>query len=461
MNISGNNRKVAVVGLGYVGLSIATVLARRGVRVFGIDRREEIVSGVNAGNCPVREPGLDDLVRRVVAFGKLTAHTDPGVLGKSQVVILAVGTPLEENYRPDTTQLLAAVDDIAPHLRAGHAVVVKSTVPPGTTRRVAAHLAGKTGLRAGRDLVVACCPERLAEGRMIRDIETIPVVVGGLTPGNTSEVAGFWSGLGWRVIPVSGPEEAEMMKLADNLWIDLNIALANELCMICHRMNVDVLEVISAANTLSKGTGRVNILFPGPGVGGSCLVKDPWFLHHLGQKRGVTLNLPPAGRKTNESMPGFVAGLIREDLQRRGASLEGAGVTVLGLSFKQNTGDTRFSPSLDLVRLLAAEKARVRVHDPWVEAGHAEELLAGLARVEPEIQPAVRGSDAVVFMVGHPEFIKGPDYWKGLLGSRCLMVDCRYIFDPALMTGAGLRYLAPGRRAPGESSGETMLCREY
>ena len=140
---------------------------------------------------------------------------------------------------------------------------------------MASYLEAKTGLKPGEDITLACCPERLAEGNMIQDIESIPVVVGGFTPDNTKETADFWSNLGCPVIPVSGPEEAEMIKLADNLWIDLNIALFNELCLVCHGLNIDVLEVISGANSLPKGKGSVNILFPGPGVGGSCLVKDP------------------------------------------------------------------------------------------------------------------------------------------------------------------------------------------
>jgi len=449
MTVSANRNNVAVVGLGYVGLSLAAVLAGRGVRVFGIERRESIVALVNAGICPIQEPGMDTLVWEAVASGRLTAHTDPGMVGKAGVVILAVGTPLGPDHRPDTGQILKAADDIAPFLKKGQALILKSTVPPGATREVAGYLARKTSLDPGRDLIVACCPERLAEGRMIRDIESIPVVVGGLTPDNRSEIASFWTGLGWEVVTVPGPEEAEMAKLADNLWIDLNIALANELCILCHRLGLDVLEVIKAANTLPKGSGRVNILSPGPGVGGSCLVKDPWFVHQLGRERGIALNLPASGRKANEEMPGFVAGLIEEGLAEKGLGLAGSTVAVMGLAFKQNTGDTRFSPSLSLIRILSGAGARVRAHDPWVPPDEAAELMAGLGRVETGIPSAVSGSDAVVFMVAHPEFLKGPEYWRDLVGSRCLVLDCRYLFDPAKMAGAGLYYIAPGRPLPG------------
>jgi len=212
------------------------------------------------------------------------------------------------------------------------------------------------------------------------------------------------------------------------------------------------MEVINAANTLPKGSSKVNILFPGPGVGGSCLVKDPWFLQHLGRENGLTLSLPGAGRKINESMPGYMVGIIEESLDKKGQKLEGSEVAVLGLSFKNNTGDTRFSPSVPLIRLLWEGGAKVRVNDPWVGRQQAAELVAGLARVEQDIPSAVRGCHAVVIMVGHPEFLREAPYWKGLLGGSCLLLDCRNIFDPLEMTSAGIDYLAPGRRVPGDRS---------
>lgn len=446
MASTGKRRKIAVVGLGYVGLSIASVLARRGARVYGVDRREDVVAKVNAGICPVREPFMDELVHSVVNSGKLSAHTDPLVTGEADVIILSVGTPLDRNYRPDTAQLTSALDDIVPYITRGKAVILKSTVPPGTTRKSAEYLAAKTGLVPGHDFTMACCPERLAEGRMIKDIETIPVIVGGLNDGNTLEVSGFWHGMGWETIAVSGPEEAEMSKLADNLWIDVNIALANELCMVCHSMELDVLEVINAANTLPKGSGKVNILLPGPGVGGSCLVKDPWFLHYLGEEYGLALNLPAAGRKINDSMPGYIVRIIEEELKKTGVGLEQARITVLGLSYKQDTGDTRFSPALLLIRLLWEAGASVRAYDPWVDPGHALEITSGLAVVEEDIKQAVSGSHAVVFMVGHPEFLEGAGYWREMLDKGCLVMDCRHIFDPVEMTESGIKYISPGRR---------------
>lgn len=449
------------MGLGYVGISIAALLSRRGARVLGIDRSEDVVIKVNSGVCPIKEPGMDELVRRAVSFGRLTSHTVPEIISKAEYIILAVGTPLDDGYRPDTSQLTEAAESIIPFLRRGQVLILKSTVPPGATRRLADYISEKTGLEAGKDLHVAFCPERLAEGRIIRDLESIPVIVGGLTPECAEITASFWSGMGWEVIRVSGPEEAEMIKLADNLWIDLNIALANELCMLCHKMDIDVLEVINGANTLPKGMGNVNILFPGPGVGGSCLVKDPWFVHNLGVEMGVNLKLPSAGRQVNEWMPGFIVEVIEEKLVAAGRSLRGAEIAVMGLAFKQNTGDTRFSPSITLVRLLSAAGARVNVFDSWVSLGYASELLYGAASVDSDITSAARGKDAVVFMVGHDDFPREPRYWKGLVKKGCLLLDCRYIFNGADMTAEGLEYISPGRRVTPGPNREESLCKEF
>ncbi|HBV97890.1 MAG: hypothetical protein JL50_07620 [Peptococcaceae bacterium BICA1-7] len=456
-----NKKKVAVIGLGYVGLSLAAAMSRRGARVYGIDRSEDVVRSVRAGLCPIREPGMDDLIREETTSGRLSAHREAALAGEADVIIMAVGTPLDGGYRPDMRQLEEAAGDICPFLRKGQTLILKSTVPPGTTREVARLLAEGTGLVPGKDIYMACCPERLAEGRIIKDLETIPVVVGGLTPKDTEEAASFWSGLGWEVIKVSGPEEAEMTKLADNLWIDLNIALANELCMLCHSMGVDVLEVINGANTLPKGMGKVNILFPGPGVGGSCLVKDPWFTHNMGVRHGLSLRLPSSGRLINEGMPGFIVRVTEEKLGARGIGLKGSPVCVMGLSFKQNTGDTRFSPSLPLIRMLSSRGAQVRVFDPWVPAHLAGELVEGRARVETDLRQAVTGCRAVIFMVGHEDFPRAPGFWKKLLEEDCLLVDGRYIFKGAEMMGAGLNYLAPGRKILRVSCEENSLCREF
>lgn len=456
-------KEVAVIGLGYVGLSIAAVLAARGADVVGIDTKEQVVSSVNSGVCHINEPGLSELVSEVVRKGSLRAVTDLKVTEKAEVLIVAVGTPLGFDYEPDLRDLKTVCLSLAPVLQKGQLVIVKSTVSPGTTTNIVAGiLAGHSALKPGIDFGLACCPERLAEGRILADINALPVIVGGVNPENSKVVAGFWQSYGWETIEVSGPEEAEMSKLADNLWIDVNIALANEIALLCESLDIDALEVINAANTLPKGMHNVNILFPGPGVGGSCLVKDPWFVHNLGRKKGINMLLPSTGRKINEGMPYHVVRMTEEALANCGKKLEGSTVGVLGLAFKHKTGDMRYSPSIPLVKELKKRGAMVLACDPWVDYEEAVKLVdLGLSNYYINPQEVIGRADAVVVMVGQPEFLLSPEEWLVLTGPKTPIIDCRYVLNQSAMLSRGLLYycIGRGRRMPGKWEGK--LCKEF
>lgn len=456
-------KRVAVVGLGYVGLSIAAVLAARGADVVGIDAREQVASSVKGGICHINEPGLSDLVLEATRKGNLRATTDIKATAKAEVIIIAVGTPLGFDYEPDLRDLRMVCLSLAPVLQKGQLVIVKSTVSPGTTKNIVAGiLAGHSALKPGIDFALACCPERLAEGRILADINALPVIVGGLNPENTRLTAGFWQGYGWETIEVSAPEEAEMSKLADNLWIDVNIALANEIALLCEALGIDALEVINAANTLPKGMHNVNILFPGPGVGGSCLVKDPWFVHNLGRKMGINMLLPSTGRKINEGMPYHVVRMTEEALAGCGKKLGGSTVGVLGLAFKHKTGDMRYSPSIPLIKELNERGAAVFACDPWVDGEEAVKLV-DLAPFNYYKNPreVISRADAVVLMVGQPDFLLSPEEWLALAGSKTPIIDCRYVLNQSAMLSMGLSYysIGRGRRTPGRWEGN--LCKEF
>ena len=267
------------------------------------------------------------------------------------------------------------------HLRQGQLLVLKSTVPPGTTRDVVLPLLQRSGLVCGEDFGLAFTPERFAEGTALREVRSLPIVVGGMDPASKRDAAEFWHrALGVEVVPLDSPEAAEIVKLADNWWIDLNIALANELAKFCGAHNVDVLDVIAAANTVPKGKGMVNILLPSVGVGGSCLVKDPWMVWHSARRRGVEIHTAPAGRKVNLGMPEYTAQLIIDELLRLGKDPATSTVAVLGAAFKNNTGDLRATPVEGVVTALAKAGATVRVYDPLVDPLQAEALL-GVAPV--------------------------------------------------------------------------------
>ena len=274
---------IAVVGFGYVGSCIGITLAERGMRVSGIDSDRELIEEMRAGYCRFNEPGLAQALERVRGLGTLRLSTGYEDVSTADVVIIAVGTPVDANRSIVTGHLEAACAALAPQMRADQLVILKSTVAPGTTQGLVRPLLEKSGLVQGRDFGLAFCPERLAEGNALAQFRTIPIVVGGCDSDSTAAACEFWaSALGTEVLPFAGPEVAELVKLTDNWWIDANVALANELARLCGALNVDVLDVIAGANSLPKGSSHVNVLLPSVGVGGSCLTKDPWILWSAG-----------------------------------------------------------------------------------------------------------------------------------------------------------------------------------
>jgi UDP-N-acetyl-D-mannosaminuronic acid dehydrogenase len=290
--------------------------------VTGIDVRPGLVAEINDGRTRVREPGLDDLVAQTVKAGRLTATTDFSAVADQDVVIVTVGTPLGQDFEPVVDDIEAAAKGVAAFLAPGQLVILKSTVPPNTTTGIVQPILETSGLRAGVDFGLAFCPERLAEGRAVRDLTSIPVVVGAVDERSADACRLLWrEALGVESVLVDSPREAELTKLADNLWIDLNIALANELAKICDKLGSNVTQVIDAANTLPKVNYNVNILMPSMGVGGYCLTKDPWFVHHLGEQLGLDMLTPQTSRAVNDTMPDYTCELLREQLALVGKEL--------------------------------------------------------------------------------------------------------------------------------------------
>lgn len=429
-----------MVGFGYIGAVIGAVLADRGHRVHGIDPSARVRERVAAGRSPVPEPGLEELIGLHTRTGALTIGDDPSVVAACDVVLLAVGTPLTAAGDADTGQLVQAAESIAGHLRDGQLVMVKSTVPPGTTAEAVAPV-----LRRRAAVHVAFSPERLAEGRAVQEFRTIPIVVGGVDPESTVAAARFWrQALGIEVIELSGSLGAELVKLADNLWIDLNIALANELAQLADRLGgVDVLEVIRAANTLPKVDGHVNILVPSIGVGGYCLTKDPWFVHALGRELGLELRTPRASREVNDSMPAYAADLVDRALRARGG---GKRVAVLGVAFKTDTGDVRFTPTIPVIERLMWLGYEVSVHDPFVDAHDAAGLPLPL---NPDLAETVANADCVAFFTGHRPFHDIDMGWlAGKVAPGALVFDGRMYFsreEIGAIRAAGLQFKGVGR----------------
>lgn len=438
--------KVAVVGFGYIGCCIGAVIADKGIEVIGIDTRKEVTEAINNGNCIINEPGLKPLVKKAVENRKLSATTKFPIIKEVDVVVITVGTPLADDFSPILDDLQAASSSIGENLQKGHIVILKSTVLPFTTEKVVKLiLEEKSGLKAGEDFGLAFCPERLAEGMAIEEFETIPIVVGGYDEKSSIVASKFWKSiLNVETIKVSHARTAEMTKLADNLWIDLNIALGNELALICDKIDVDVIEVIKSANSLPKVMGNVNILMPSMGVGGYCLTKDPWFVHRFGKKYNLDIKTPVISRKVNDYMPIFTFELIKRVLAESGKDIKSSKVAVLGISFKSNTGDVRYTPTKYTIQYLKKSGCKLSIFDPWVKKEETKYVTN--IKQSVSIEEAIKDADVVAFFTGHPEFINYPkEKLKSLVKPDCWIIDGRNVFDPKQMKEAGFNYKGIGR----------------
>ncbi|BBY80653.1 nucleotide sugar dehydrogenase [Mycolicibacterium pulveris] len=444
--VRGMRSGIAIVGFGYIGTVIGAVLADRGWPVTGIDVRQNVVDEINLGKTTVPEPGLDELVANSVRMGRLRATADFGAIADNDFVIVTVGTPLGPDYEPIVDDIKAAARAVGEQLRQGHLVVLKSTVPPDTTENlVRPILEEASGLRAGVDFGLAFCPERIAEGQAIHELTSIPVVVGAVDERSARACATLWRhALGVDSVIVDDPRTAEMVKLADNLWVDLNVALANELAKLCDKLGMDALQVIEAANTMPKGGGPVNILRPSMGVGGYCLTKDPWFLNHLGESVGLDLAIPRTSRTVNDTMPGYTYGLLTELLAAQGKTIEASKIAVLGIAFKNNTGDCRLTPTKYVIAMLEESGCQLSVHDPWVPDEEAHEVTK--IPLTPDIESAVKDADALVVLAGHRQFHQVPlTRLADLTTAGCVFLDGRNSFDPAAVRAAGFVYKGVGR----------------
>ncbi|PRW64242.1 nucleotide sugar dehydrogenase [Actinopolyspora mortivallis] len=439
---------VAVVGLGYVGSCVAATLAERGARVLGVDSDAGRVAELNAGYVRFNEPGLSELMGRWLGGPRLSVTDDCRVFSEADVVLVTVGTPVRDDGTLDDEQLRHACHELGRHLRRGQLVIVKSTVPPGTTRNLLVPLLENGGLRCGEDFGLAFSPERLSEGSALHELGTFPIVVGGWCPDSSRAAQAFWRrGLGVEVRPVEPVEAAEIVKLVDNWWIDHNIALANEVGRFCAAFGVDSLGVISAANTIRRGNGPVNVLLPSVGVGGSCLTKDPWMVHRAARERGVQLRTVPTAREVNDSMPHHTCEMILEDLRGRGRAPGESAVAVLGLAYKNNTGDLRETPTLPVVERLRRCGVSVSVYDPLADPREVETMFG----VPPCVSAyeAASGADCVAVLAWH-RAMENLDFGELARSTAegCLVLDGRAYFTGDVIDGiekCGFRYRGVGR----------------
>lgn len=390
--------KVCVVGLGYIGLPTAAFIASKGVHVTGVDVNSKFVESINKGEVPFFEPGFDVLLKRVVEEGYLVAQTEQV---EADAYIVCVPTPFKENHKVDTKFINAAVEAMAPHLRPGALVVLESTSPPGTTENMANYILElRPDLSLDEDeenaIFVAHCPERVLPGRVMEEMENNDRVIGGLTPRGTQLAVELYGTFCTAELLQTNATTAEMAKLTENSFRDVNIAFANELSLISDRLGIDVWELIELANHHP----RVNILQPGPGVGGHCIAVDPWFIVSSVPEEAKIIKM---ARDVNDGKPAWVIEQVKSALEGK----ESPVVAALGIAFKNDIDDLRESPALNIVKTLGEENPEldIRVVEPnVVELPDSLSSVSNLKKQDLEI--AVRDADLVLLLVNHKEFLQ-------------------------------------------------------
>jgi UDP-N-acetyl-D-glucosamine dehydrogenase len=355
---------VAIVGAGYVGMPLARVFAEAGRNVLLVDVDEDVVAGVNRGESHIGDVPSGAL-KTLVDDGRIAATTKYDGLKDADAILIALPTPLSSQREPDLTIVRAATEQIAQHLRKGHVVVLESTTYPGTTRECLQPILEQGGLKAGQDFHLAFSPERVDPGRTDWTMHNTPKLVGGLTPACTERAAELYRGAVETVVPVSSPEAAELTKLLENIFRAVNIALVNELAQLCERMDLDVWEIVEAAET--KPFGFMSFK-PGPGLGGHCIPIDPFYLTWKAREYDFYTEFIELAGKVNANMPYFCRSLISQALNHGAQkSLNGSRILVLGVSYKADIGDVRESPAEKIIQLLRKAGAELEYHDPHVE----------------------------------------------------------------------------------------------
>lgn len=388
---------ICIFGLGYIGLPTAALFAKNGFNVIGIDINSEIVDKINSGISPIMEPGLNELVKSVVENGKFKATTNyKKAIKKSNIMIIIVPTPVDKNKKSDLSAVISACEMISSELKKDDIIIIESTIPPGTCDNIIIPLLEKNDLNVGSDFKIAYTPERALPRNTLYEMTHNARVVGGIDSETTNIVADIYKKVtNGEVICVKNLMTAEMIKLMENTYRDVNIALANEFAKICEQLNIDVIDAINAANYHP----RVNIHSPGPGVGGHCLSIDPYFIVEMVENSDSPAKLIKTAREINESMPLYVSNKIKNLLKEHGKSLKNSKVAVLGVAYKANVDDIRETPATPLINDLKNSGCKILANDPYV----SDEKIRNMGAKPVSLKEALK-SDCVVLITDHDEY---------------------------------------------------------
>jgi len=353
---------VGIVGLGYVGLPLAIAFSHAGFKVLGFDMQQKRVDSVNKGQSYIADIDSDSL-SAAVSNNLLEATTAQNRLGEVDAICICVPTPLTRTKEPDLSYVTHESEELSRYLQPGQLVILESTTYPGTTREVVLPILERSGLKAGQDFYLAYSPERIDPGNKKYSIKNTPKIVGGIDQQSTKLAELLYRQVAEVVVPVSCPEVAEMTKVFENVFRNVNIALVNELSQLCKKMGISVWEVIDAA--ASKSFGYMPF-YPGPGIGGHCIPLDPYYLASKAREYDFHTRFIELAAEINEQMPHYVTSRITQALKTRGKNLKGASLLVLGAAYKKDVEDIRESPALKLIQLLREKGARVSYNDPYI-----------------------------------------------------------------------------------------------
>ncbi len=395
--ITKRTATVGVVGLGYVGLPLAVLQARTGYRVIGIDEAAEKVERVNRGDNYISDVDVTEL-QQVVRAGRLSATQEFGVLRECDVVLICVPTPLTRNKEPDISAIVKVTRELTKHLHPDLLVVLESTTYPGTTEGVLLPMLAQSGLKIGQELYLAFSPERVDPGNRSFKTHNTFKLVGGVTPACLEIARTFYEQSVVKIFPVSSPRVAEMTKVFENVFRSVNIALVNELAVLCDRMGLNVYEVIDAAATKNFGFMP---FYPGPGVGGHCIPLDPYYLAWKAKEYDLHTRFIELAGEINEGMPYYVVAKLQRLLNRRGRCLNGASILVLGVTYKADVADPRETPALKVMELLQQEGTTLAYVDPYTPA---VEVAGRSYAAVPLTAQRVAQSDCALILTAHSAF---------------------------------------------------------
>ena len=405
--------KIGVIGLGYVGLPLAVEFAKCGFEVLGIDNDEKKIEKIKKGIPYISDLNKDE-VRTLVERKKLKATNDYKVLGELEVICICVPTPLSKTKEPDLSYIYSATDKIREYLRKGQLIILESTTYPGTTEEVVLPRLENKNLRVGRDFYLAFSPERVDPGNKEYTTKNTPRVVSGVTKECSRLVKLLYEQIVEEVIVVSSCRVAEMSKLLENIYRSVNIALVNEMALLCDKMKINVWEVIESASTKPFG---FKTFYPGPGLGGHCIPIDPFYLSWKAKQYGFYTKFIELSGEINESMPEYVVFKVREALNSQGKSLKGSEVLILGVAYKRDVDDSRESPALKILELLENDGAKVSFNDPYIQKIKVNGKALHSMNLSKELLKKI---DCLVIVTDHSSYD-----WSYLVQNGAVIVDTR------------------------------------